>query len=75
MFYWHDLVLKGSPDENDSLANTGLTWVDVRDLALAHVRALEIEEAGGERVIVSTGAYKNQDWGTSVSYYPAKLRS
>ncbi|TEB26681.1 D-lactaldehyde dehydrogenase [Coprinellus micaceus] len=31
----------------------GNTWVDVRDLAEAHVRALEREGAGGERIIVS----------------------
>jgi nucleoside-diphosphate-sugar epimerase len=33
----------------------GNTWVDVRDLAEAHVRALEREGAGGERIIVSGG--------------------
>jgi len=32
-----------------------LAWVDVRDLALAHVIALEQEEAGNERIIVSAG--------------------
>ena len=35
----------------------GHTWVDVRDLAEAHVRALEKEEAGGERIITSGGEH------------------
>nr|GAT52696.1 D-lactaldehyde dehydrogenase [Mycena chlorophos] len=37
-------------------------WVDVRDLATAHVRSLTTPEAGGERFIVSRGAYKWQDF-------------
>jgi len=38
-------------------------WVDVRDLGEAHVRALRMAEAGGERIIVSSGSYVWQDWG------------
>ncbi|KAH6887185.1 D-lactaldehyde dehydrogenase [Coprinopsis sp. MPI-PUGE-AT-0042] len=37
-------------------------WVDVRDLADAHVLALEKEEAGGERIFISTGPLVWQDW-------------
>ncbi|KAJ6452663.1 hypothetical protein C8R45DRAFT_1083348 [Mycena sanguinolenta] len=40
----------------------GGCWIDVRDLALAHVRALEKEEAGGERIIIAAGAFAWQDW-------------
>ncbi|KAF7336883.1 D-lactaldehyde dehydrogenase [Mycena venus] len=40
----------------------GGSWVDVRDLALAHVRALEKEAAGGERIIISAGCFAWQDW-------------
>ncbi|KAJ7351307.1 D-lactaldehyde dehydrogenase [Mycena albidolilacea] len=40
----------------------GGCWIDVRDLALAHVRALEKEEAGGERIIITAGAFSWQDW-------------
>ena len=36
-----------------------LAWVDVRDLALAHVTALEREEAGNERITVSAGMSKS----------------
>ncbi|CAK5279249.1 unnamed protein product, partial [Mycena citricolor] len=39
----------------------GGSWVDVRDLALAHVRAIQKEEAGGERIIVCEGTYTWQD--------------
>lgn len=38
-------------------------WVDVRDLAYSHVLALEREEAGGKRLIVSAGPYRWQDFG------------
>ncbi|KAJ7479840.1 D-lactaldehyde dehydrogenase [Mycena latifolia] len=40
----------------------GGCWVDVRDLALAHVRALQREAAGGERIIIAAGAFAWQDW-------------
>ncbi|KAJ7829525.1 NAD-P-binding protein [Mycena olivaceomarginata] len=39
----------------------GGCWIDVRDLALAHVRALKKEEAGGERIIITAGAFSWQD--------------
>ena len=35
--------------------------MDVRDVALAHVRALEVPEAGGQRFITAGGAYCWQD--------------
>lgn len=38
-----------------STAKLGNAWIDVRDLAEAHVRGLERAEAGGERIIVSAG--------------------
>ncbi|KAF8553162.1 hypothetical protein OG21DRAFT_1510555 [Imleria badia] len=40
---------------NDFLANTGVCWTNVRDVAEAHALALEKETAGGERIIVSAG--------------------
>lgn len=37
-------------------------WVDVRDLALAHVRAIERpEQAAGKRVFVTAGFFRNSD--------------
>ncbi|KAL2815354.1 hypothetical protein BJX63DRAFT_390260 [Aspergillus granulosus] len=36
-------------------------WVDVRDVALAHVRAIEVPEAGAQRFFVTAGHYANKD--------------
>lgn len=33
----------------------GHNFVDVRDVAEAHLKALEIEEAGGQRFILASG--------------------
>ncbi|KEP48769.1 NADPH-dependent aldehyde reductase [Rhizoctonia solani 123E] len=41
-------------------------FVDVRDVALAHVRALEVEEAGGQRFITASAFYCWQDTRTWV---------
>lgn len=35
-------------------------FIDVRDLALAHVRAMELPEAGGKRFFVTAGKYSNK---------------
>ena len=35
-------------------------FTDVRDLALAHVRAMELPEAGGKRFFVTAGLYSNK---------------
>lgn len=46
----------------DKLPPTGtFIWVDVRDVALAHVRAIEVPEAGGQRFFVTAGHYSNKD--------------
>ncbi|KAF7296278.1 hypothetical protein HMN09_01097100 [Mycena chlorophos] len=37
-------------------------WIDVRDLADAHTRALTTAAAGGERIIVASGAYVWQNF-------------
>lgn len=36
-------------------------WVDVRDVALAHVRAIEVDEAGGERFFITAGFFSNKE--------------
>lgn len=44
------------------LPPTGLPlWVDVRDVALAHVRAIELEGAAGKRFFITAGHYSNVD--------------
>ena len=53
MVEWHAAVL-GSAKDATALATQGNTWSDVRDVAKAHVRAIQRAEAVG-RIIVSTG--------------------
>jgi len=36
-------------------------WVDVRDLALAHVKAIEVAEAAGKRFFVTAGYFSNKE--------------
>jgi nucleoside-diphosphate-sugar epimerase len=54
---WYNVVCSpnagGKTDAQ--LAEADGSWVDVRDLANAHVRALEKEEASEQRIIVSAG--------------------
>lgn len=46
------------------LEGTRGSWVDVRDVAEGHVRALEVPAAGGQRFILSGGTFIWQDWCT-----------
>ena len=39
------------------------SWIDVRDLGLAHVLAVKTPDASGERIIVSESVFKLQDFG------------
>ncbi|KAM0188279.1 hypothetical protein ACHAPI_010675 [Fusarium lateritium] len=51
-----------SGKQKDGLPPTGLPlWVDVRDVALAHVKAMETEGAAGKRFFVTAGHYSNMD--------------
>ena len=46
----------------EKIAPTGtFLWVDVRDVALAHVRAIEVPEAGGQRFFVTAGYFSNKE--------------
>lgn len=36
-------------------------WVDVRDVALAHVRAMEVLEAARQRFLAAAGPYNNRE--------------
>lgn len=45
----------------DNLPPTGtFLWTDVRDLALAHVRAAERREAAGKRFFITAGYFSNR---------------
>ncbi|KAI0826050.1 NAD-binding protein [Irpex lacteus] len=59
VFYDYILSGKKSPEE---VAAWQLAVVDVRDAALGHIRALEVPEAGGERIIVSAWQAVAQDF-------------
>lgn len=59
---WYNTVVKedsGGKSLQDLKAPGG-AWIDVRDLASAHVLALEKDAAGGERIIVSAGMWHVQ---------------
>lgn len=46
----------------DEIAPTGVHfWVDVRDVALAHVEAMERPTAGGQRFFVTAGKFSNRE--------------
>lgn len=61
MLDWYNTVVKGTRPE-EQLTSISSCYVDVRDLGVAHVLALQKAEAGGERIIVSTGEWNWQDW-------------
>ena len=52
---WYERVVADSPKTKEALSDSN-SWVDVRDTALAHVLALEKEAAGGQRIIIASGA-------------------
>jgi len=57
---WYDLFFNPIFSEKELLHAAG--WIDVRDVAEAHVAALEKEEAANERIIVSAPAVPNQEF-------------
>jgi nucleoside-diphosphate-sugar epimerase len=51
----------------ETIPETGtFIWVDVRDLALAHVKAAELEEAGGKRFFITAGYFSNRKIATII---------
>ncbi|KDQ65079.1 hypothetical protein JAAARDRAFT_247410 [Jaapia argillacea MUCL 33604] len=58
---FYNTIVKGSKDAKQ-LSSMGNSWIDVRDLALAHALAIQKEAAGGNRFIVSGGPFKWQDF-------------
>jgi len=59
--------------EKDAATATqpGGNWVDVRDVALAHVEALVRPQAGGERFAIAVGPYTFQDFLDALHSSPA----
>ncbi|KAI0029796.1 D-lactaldehyde dehydrogenase [Vararia minispora EC-137] len=50
----YKILVLGRPDSEVSTPGGG-SWIDVRDLAVAHILAMERADAGGERITVSQG--------------------
>ena len=50
-------------------------WVDVRDLALAHVKAIELPEAAGKRFFITAGYMSNKDIADCIRRNFPELRS
>ena len=49
-------------DSVEKVPETGtFIWVDVRDVALAHVKAMEVSEAAGKRFFVTAGYFSNKE--------------
>ncbi|RPD65277.1 NAD(P)-binding protein [Lentinus tigrinus ALCF2SS1-7] len=69
---FYDTVVKGTKDKT-ALVNLGSSYVDVRDLALAHALAITKQEASGNRIIVSAGAFKWQDFVSAAHKYYSSL--
>ncbi|KAJ3519299.1 hypothetical protein NMY22_g13267 [Coprinellus aureogranulatus] len=62
---WWNTVVRSTAGEKtrESIGPEGGSgWVDVRDVAEAHLRALEREGVSGKRIIVSGGDYIWQEW-------------
>ncbi|KAJ4485402.1 D-lactaldehyde dehydrogenase [Lentinula aciculospora] len=54
--YWYQAVFEGNYFGQNPENDPDHGWVDVRDTAEAHARALERPAAGGERIIVCAGS-------------------
>lgn len=60
----------------DKLAPTGtFIWVDVRDLAIAHIKAIELPEAAGKRFFVTAGYMSNKHIANCIGKNFPELRS
>ncbi|KAF8991367.1 D-lactaldehyde dehydrogenase [Cyathus striatus] len=59
---FYNIVLKPDAEPKEAMLRASICWVDVRDVAEAHVQALEKAEAGGQRFLISAGAFIWQEW-------------
>lgn len=55
---WFDALYRNTKSDEEVVASVN-AWVDVRDIAEAHVVALEKPEAGGERILFSAGKLRS----------------
>lgn len=68
----HDVLYKNTMDK-EQLTTVNTHWVDVRDVAKAHMLAAKTPAAGGERFIVNHGKFYWQDIGNSIHLRLQKL--
>ncbi|KAM3434706.1 hypothetical protein NHJ13734_005885 [Beauveria thailandica] len=61
LIVWGVAGAEGGRDAGAVPPTKGPVWVDVRDVADAHVRALAVPEAGGRRFLLARGVYCNQE--------------
>ncbi|KEY72936.1 hypothetical protein S7711_07900 [Stachybotrys chartarum IBT 7711] len=52
-------MIQGQTHETGLAPTVVYIFADVRDVALAHVRALQVPEAGGQRFLITGGYYSN----------------
>lgn len=55
-------LLAGKWKADGAVPDTGpaFIWIDVRDVAAAHIKAMEVAEAGGKRLFTTAGAFSNR---------------
>ncbi|XP_006459379.1 hypothetical protein AGABI2DRAFT_65374 [Agaricus bisporus var. bisporus H97] len=70
--WWDNVIATPATPESASFA---ACWVDVRDLALAHMLALQKPDAGGERLLISAGPFTYQDWIDIASTHRSPLKT
>ncbi|KAL2831605.1 NAD(P)-binding protein [Aspergillus pseudoustus] len=58
---FYNALVNNDFDGVQPMERPGHGWVDERDVAAAHIKALETPDAGGERIIVSAGEWVWQD--------------
>lgn len=61
--------------KNEPPATDNFLYVDVRDVALAHVKAIEVAEAGGKRFFVATGFVNNKEIADTIRETHPQLES
>lgn len=75
MLGWWYTVIASEPVKTRETLSSSSFWVDVRDVADAHVLALEKEAAGNERVIITAGPFVWQELGErslSTTYFGSR---
>lgn len=77
---WYDALVRNDFHGVSAFLHPGHGWADVRDVAEAHVKALESPSASGERIIVCAGSWVWQDMSMCSSVFryienPSGLRS